>query len=1415
MAVGLDTTAHPTNAANLFATVNGGGWTTITSPSFSTGAGPILFVAILDFESGSASTATAFSLANTSGLTWTKRPDQTSQLQGGSHDFFGAQIWTAFSAGGSLSSQTVTATLDASSPNGKGGLWVLVLNGVASTEAACIGNSAGFCDGSLGGVNQQISASLTPAATGSWIVLGLGQVNDSAVLTANSNTSAYDDTFQVGGAGDYFAFGRYKSSGTVATTTASSAVTVGSSVSDSWGFIAALEIKAPAPGAPVGFYSETSRPQAKRLPAPSPESFAPATTPAAITQPTWGYDARSYEIRPRPVVRPPHESVFAPVAPVVAGTPPTWGYGGGRPDTIRRRQLVDHSGEAPRPIANLSRPTVFPSTLVIAVSTTQVFLSDFAAAWSIQEGASGGTITAGTGTSATYTAPATPGTFHVLATVLGQTQSVVVTVVSAPANATIRLDSPFQLMDGFGCASGDSEPALITDALADLLYDQVKGIGFSIHRMGINPDISGPRHDPGDYATFAWDIWGHVKKAIARGAKVICGPWTPPVAIKDNGALIGGHLNSGSYTTWANSLASFVTLAAAQSPPVPIYAISPQNEPDFGTAHDSCLYSAAQMRDFIKSLGAAIAALPAAQRPLLFAPEPSDPTLLEGYLSTLEADPTAAGYTGIYATHQYGNATMPAATRAARPVWQTEMSGLSGGPEATYDPSITDGIAIAKWVHSAIANGNVTAWVWWRGIKEYHTGALPYTDPDNEALILTDGDLTPSPITQFSLTKRLYTIGHFAKWIRPGSRRYGIVGSLPANVSATAYQDPVGRMVVVVINENGTPASLTMSIGGGGSPSFLSQYVTSGTAIGSIYSAGNMERQGMVSASTGTFTATLPASSVTTFVDESLGASWEPVLIGKAPAPMPAPKSEATLTVGPPSQIVPLGMGWQPSQPDQVQPRRSLGPERPIAAQAPVQPAAPVIQVQTSLPDRPAPMKLPPRPDQVLPVGPAAQVVPLGMGWAPEAPDLQAAKVPSPDRSTSVLPPVQPAVLPVLSTVTAPDQLARPPRAKAEIATAPTQAFPLPIQPAVTQPDGLAHVRRPAASDTASAPTQPLALLPVQPQVLQPDLPGPTRRAATGEGVQAPTQPPVLPVLPAVQFERPASPLRRSSGETATAPVQPSALVVPPSGSLDGPATPRPRARADVAQAPTQPVPLPIQPQGAVHDAPLKPRPAVRAEVATAPFQPPPPPPAPTFYAFVNEIPRRAAKAFDSFIQVVLGLVRPPPPTGKPSIFISGVRDSISISGVRDSISISGVLGMPATNEPISIPCGATRVIRWTYRQQPTDAQAAIGQPGDPIPLNSTVQDIVFTATRFDSPAATPADLLSEKKLSRGEIAVVNPSAGPTDPHVGEADITVPSADSTGEEPGQFYYAMKVLFTDGTSDVPTISTYSLIDHPGR
>lgn len=239
MALALDSTAHPSGGGNLTAFNDGGGaaYSTIVTPGFSTGAGPILFVFVAILDSGTASNGPG-TASNTSGLTWTRRATFFD-----ANNEFGAVLFTAFSATGSLSSQTVTYTV-ANTINTQNGFVALqVISGVGATEAASIGTTGGFSDSI--GVSSTVNVTIVPSASNSWLVGIFSQLSDFTVLTADANTTPFDATHAAGAfsGGGYMAFGRYKVSGTVALTTALSPVTFGSSTSDLFRAIAAIEVK--------------------------------------------------------------------------------------------------------------------------------------------------------------------------------------------------------------------------------------------------------------------------------------------------------------------------------------------------------------------------------------------------------------------------------------------------------------------------------------------------------------------------------------------------------------------------------------------------------------------------------------------------------------------------------------------------------------------------------------------------------------------------------------------------------------------------------------------------------------------------------------------------------------------------------------------------------------------------------------------------------------------------------------------------------------------------------------------------------------------------------------------------------------------------------------------------------------------
>jgi glucuronoarabinoxylan endo-1,4-beta-xylanase len=120
-----------------------------------------------------------------------------------------------------------------------------------------------------------------------------------------------------------------------------------------------------------------------------------------------------------------------------------------------------------------------------------------------------------------------------------------------------------------------------------------------------------------------------------------------------------------------------------------------------------------------------------------------------------------------------------------------------------------------------------------------------------------------------TLTKRIYALGNFSRFIRPGWVRVKTTGSVNG-LLVSAYKNPAGGdFAIVVINAKGHAVSASFGVAG---PAFasVSPYVTSGTPIGSIGTDGNLSQgsgnlSASIPASANAFAVTIP-SGITTFV---------------------------------------------------------------------------------------------------------------------------------------------------------------------------------------------------------------------------------------------------------------------------------------------------------------------------------------------------------------------------------------------------------------------------------------------------------------------------------------------------------------------------------------------------------------------
>ena len=394
------------------------------------------------------------------------------------------------------------------------------------------------------------------------------------------------------------------------------------------------------------------------------------------------------------------------------------------------------------------------------------------------------------------------------------------TVVSAQ-NSTVNFGTTYQTIRGFGASTAWT--AVLTTAQANAVW------GTSGNEVGLS--INRARIDPGGSANWGTEL-SNAKLATARGAVEMATPWTPPASMKSNGNVVGGSLNPSSYAAYASYLESFVTYMANNG--VTLYGISMQNEPDFVPNYEGCGWTAQQMDTWVANNSSVLTTKLIMPESASFNFSQSDTTL---------NDANAVGHVGIVAGHLYG--TSPSyytnAENHGKEVWMTEhYLTPSAGGQAT----IGDAIAAAEEVHNSMTVGYYNAYVWW-WIAQNSGGANI-----NYGLVDTSGNPTYYG----------FAVGQFSRFVRPGSVR--VSATNPASgVFVSAYKTSSGGSIVA-INSNNNSESVTFNL----------QNLSAGSVTPYTTTAsGGLVQQSTVSVSNNSFTYTLPAQSIATFVTSGSG----------------------------------------------------------------------------------------------------------------------------------------------------------------------------------------------------------------------------------------------------------------------------------------------------------------------------------------------------------------------------------------------------------------------------------------------------------------------------------------------------------------------------------------------------------------
>jgi len=395
---------------------------------------------------------------------------------------------------------------------------------------------------------------------------------------------------------------------------------------------------------------------------------------------------------------------------------------------------------------------------------------------------------------------------------------------------TVMVDpsKAFQAMEGFGGALTDAAAEtfakLPKERQAEVLeayFDPVNGIGYSLARTHINScDFSSASYayaEPGDVELKTFSVapdrrfrLPFIKAALAtaRGpVKVYASPWSPPAWMKTNGNMLqGGKLRPEHRDAWARYYVRFVEEYEKEG--VPMWGLTVQNEPMATQTWESCLFTGEEERDFVRDhLGPALERAGLSRLKLMIWDH--NRGILYQRAKAVYDDPAASRYVWGAGFHWYVGDHFDN-VRMVHDAWPDKHLLFTEGTPTNYDPATVNdwkwgeayGTSILRDVQSWAAG-----WTDWNVLLDERGGP---NHVGNFCFAPVHGDTRTGVLT---FTSAYYYIGHFSKFVRPGARRVATTTN-DDELPATAFRNPDGRLVAVVMNKTDSDKDFALWVDG-------------------------------------------------------------------------------------------------------------------------------------------------------------------------------------------------------------------------------------------------------------------------------------------------------------------------------------------------------------------------------------------------------------------------------------------------------------------------------------------------------------------------------------------------------------------------------------------------------------------------
>lgn len=410
------------------------------------------------------------------------------------------------------------------------------------------------------------------------------------------------------------------------------------------------------------------------------------------------------------------------------------------------------------------------------------------------------------------------------------TEKPVLMIEDSPIYDTLaEIDSSYKYQTILGFGGAFTEAAAYTLArmggvqrqeVIEKYFDPDNGLGYSIGRVHIHScDFSLGNYtyvDDGDELLKSFSIEHDTKLIIPlikeaeaqRGEKlkILASPWSPPSWMKSNNEMNnGGYLLPKYYQTWAKYFVKFIQEYIKVG--IPIWGVSVQNEPEAVQIWDSCIFTEAEERDFIKNyLGPELEAAGLSDVKIVINDHNRD-IIVKRAKKVLE-DPEASKYVWGTGFHWYVSEEFSNVGRVHDMFPDKHLLFTEGCQEG--------GVQLGEWFTGERYGRNMIGDLnnWCEGYLDWNI-TLDETGGPNHVGNFCDAPVICDTVSgKVHYNSSFYYIGHFSKYIKPGAVRI-FSDCSHMEIYMTAFENPDGSKITVIMNEGESGHRISLDVGSG------------------------------------------------------------------------------------------------------------------------------------------------------------------------------------------------------------------------------------------------------------------------------------------------------------------------------------------------------------------------------------------------------------------------------------------------------------------------------------------------------------------------------------------------------------------------------------------------------------------------